>query len=32
MGDFSGMEEMNDNCNKRAHMGTMVRGFTGFDG
>jgi hypothetical protein len=30
MGNFSGMEEMNNNCDKRAHKGTMDRGFTGF--
>jgi hypothetical protein len=28
VGDFLGLEEMNDNCGKIAHMGMMVRGFT----
>jgi hypothetical protein len=32
MGNLSGMEEMNNYCDKRVHMGTKKRGFTGLDG
>ena len=28
MGDFSGLEEMNDTRGKTAHMGTINKGFT----
>jgi hypothetical protein len=32
MGNLSGMEEMNNNCDKRVHMGKIDRGFIGLDG
>jgi hypothetical protein len=32
MGNLSGMEEINNNCDKRVHMRKINRGFTGLDG
>jgi len=30
MGDFSGLEEMNDTRGETTHMGTMNKGFTAY--